>query len=342
MSKTRFTKPTLVFTRPWHWMDYGSDKLNLVYVPIGGPVPKRKNGRNAGDGVGEVATPEGLQQLREAFKKYKPELFLYWVHFRFGLEEMERLKNISPDTRFLCGYGNQPHTISQHVKKFKKYIDTILLNSSDPRNYKKYLEFGIPHVGTLHDGFDPLEWVPIDQKRDYEVFFGGNQAIGNQHLPRERWQWKYPISEFRYDLLCAVHEKFNLHVRGNKRLPFKVHSYLWYPDYSPVFQQAHIILGCPHYDLVRYYSRRTIHGAGCGRLFITRYIPGMEDDFGSNHQNAVWFHTIEEALDQIKYYLDHPFEREKIAASCRELFVKNHSWEARLREMEKIAEDILE
>jgi hypothetical protein len=331
-------RPTLVFTRPWHWVDYGSDRLKLVYVPIGGDFPRRKNGKPAGDGVGQVATVEGIQKLREAFRQHRPEFFLYWVHFRLGLDEMERLKNISPDTRFICGYGNQPHKISGHVRKFKAYIDTILLNSRDPANYQKYRDFGIPHVGTLHDGFDPLEWVPTDKPRKYDVFFGGNQAYAGSwpHV-----KWKYPLSRFRYELLCEVHKKFKLHVRGNAKLPFAVRSYLWYPEYSKEFQTAKIMLGSPHYDLQQYYSRRTIHAGACGRAFLTRYIPGMEEDFGPNHTCAAWFTEIDECLDLMDFYLKHDAVRERMEQRCRKVFLRDHTWEARLREMEDIAESLL-
>lgn len=333
-------KPVLVFTRPWDWVEegYGSDELKLVYVPIGGKFPRRKNGRPAGDGVGQVATSEGIRQLREAFKKYKPEMFLYWVHFRFGLDEMARLKETSPRTRFICGYGNQPHTISDHVKKFKPFIDTILLNSRDEGNYQKYLDFGIPHVGTLHDGFDPKEWVPRPGPRPFDVFFGGNQAYT---VHGDRKVFKYPVGEFRYELLCRVNQAFDLHVRGNNKLPFKVHPYLFWPDYAPVWQKARVVLGCPHYDLQQYYSRRTIHAGACGRLFVTRYIPNMEADFGPNHHCAVWFKEIDEAVDVIRYYLDHEEEREAIGRRCRELFVREHSWQARLRDMERIAREVM-
>lgn len=337
--KTRFT-PTLVFTRPANWVKggYTSTKLNLIHVPIGGEFPKRRNGKPAGDGVGEVATAEGIHELIDVFKKYKPQFFLYWVHYNLGTEIFARLKDISPKTLFICGYGNQPHKVCNHVRKFADYIDVMLLNTRDPNNYRMYTDFGLKKVGTLHDGFDPLEWVPLSIPRTCDVFFGGNQAYKGGG---ENRVWKYPLSKFRYDLLVAVHKHFNLRVHGNNKLPFPVYPYLYWPKYAPAFQRGKIMLGSAHYDLQQYYSRRTIHSGACGRLFITRYIPNMEEDFGKNHEHAVWFHSIEEAVDQIAFYLKNETARERIGARSRILFLKKHTWEARLREMEKIAKDLI-
>lgn len=333
-------KPTLVFTRPADWVrsNYGSNELNLVHVPIGGEFPRRKNGKPAGDGVGEVATTKGIHQLIDTFKKYKPELFLYWVHFNLGTDIFARLKTISPNTIFICGYGNQPHEVSNHVRKFKDFIDVILLNSRDENNYKMYYDFGLKYVDTLHDGFDPYDWQSMDIPREYDVFFGGNQTYTGGEGNRK---WIYPLSKFRYDLVCEVHRKFKLRVHGNKKLPFKVFPYMFWPDYAPKFQTAKIILGSPHYDLKQYYSRRTIHGGACGRFFITRYIPDMEEDFGSNHEIMAWFTEIDEAIDLIDYYVKNDEIREKKGAACRKLFLEKHTWKARLMEMEKIAKKIL-
>jgi len=151
---------------------------------------------------------------------------------------------------------------------------------------------------------------------------------------------KYMKSKMRLDFLTEADKRFNLLVRGKGKWPFPVAPYLHAEDYPLGFGQTKIALGMYHWDLERYYTKRTIYSGASGRLLITHYIPGMEKDF-ENGKNIVWFRTIEEGLDKIAYYLKHENEREKIAKCQREHFVKFHSWEPRLREFEKIVEKIL-
>lgn len=112
-------------------------------------------------------------------------------------------------------------------------------------------------------------------------------------------------------------------------------------EYFREIQKAKIVLGTYHYDLERYYTKRTVYGGASGRMMMTRYIPGMEKDF-ENHENIVWFHSIEEGLELIEYYLKNNEEREKIAKQTRDHFVKNHSWKARLRDFEGVMKRLKE
>jgi spore maturation protein CgeB len=59
----------------------------------------------------------------------------------------------------------------------------------------------------------------------------------------------------------------------------------------------------------------------------------MEEDF-ENHKDVVWFHTLGEGLDLIRYYLDHDAEREEIAWNGWRRAMEAHTFEHRLAEFE--------
>ena len=58
-----------------------------------------------------------------------------------------------------------------------------------------------------------------------------------------------------------------------------------------------------------------------GTLTLSKYIPGMEEYF-INHKHLVWFDTIEECMDMIKFYLENDNEREKIGINGAKILLE--------------------
>lgn len=326
-------KPVVVYTRPRDWFDcgYTSNKLGLVYVPLTGSVPRKRNGVRTGDSIGDVIRPEGLKELFDQVNRYKPDFLLHWIHIKVNLEILKRVKELSPKTRIIVGDGNQPHTVSKYVKAHKEYLDGVLLNSKDEKTKAQYYDAGFePHqIGTLYDGIRPKDHPLLKVKMKYDCLFGGscNKTKGEG--------WTFPKTKWRRDFIVAVHDQFKLALYGYPDYwPIKPIKHLSYPHYFKAIQEARIILGTNHYDLDRYYIRRTLHSGVAGRLFITRYIPNMEKDF-ENHKNIVWFREMDEGLELIEYYLRHGTEREAIAKEQRKHFLNNHTWKNRLEEFEQ-------
>jgi len=354
-------KAKVVFTRPAYWGKCESEKLDLHYVSLSGiHTTILRNKKVCGDSVGGVLTKNGELNLEAKFEKVKPDVFLWWATYSFDgtelklgtvLKTLKRLKSIAPKCKFLYGNGNQQGVPDFNMEAFKPLIDGVLINTRDKREVAMYKQWGLKHVHTLHTfGFDPKKHGPAifgTEVPKYDCFFGGSQTCDIKRgkpvafYPQSKMlNGKYMKSKMRLDFLSEVNKRFNLLVRGKGKWPFPVAPYLHGEDYPMGFGQTKIALGMYHWDLERYYTKRTIYSGASGRLLITHYIPGMEKDF-TNGKNIVWFRTPEEGIEKIAFYLAHDNERELIAAAQREHFIKNHSWEPRLREFEKVVEKIL-
>lgn len=327
--------PTVVFTRPRDWADggYGSNKLNLVYVPISGPRPRKRNGKLAGDGIGDVVTSKGTDMLIQAFKDYQPDMFVHGIHRKILEPLLKNLRRISPKTLFACVDGNQPHAASTYARKYRAYTEAVLINSKDPSTIKKYKLCGykIEDVGTLYDGFTPTEHPLSPVPPDYDCLFAG----GNHLVPMTK-KWRFPGGKFRRDFVYAMAHNFNLLLHGTPREwpQLNCQGVLGYPHYFPALQRAKIILGCNQYQLGQYYTRRTVHALASGRMFLTRWIPGMDNDF-ENHKHLVWFKTVDEAVELMRYYLLNNEKRKEIGREGRVLAMNKFTWEARLRDFEE-------
>ena len=332
-------KPTAIILHPKHWA--GKEGLyNYVHVSIGGKVPRKRNGIPTYDGYAEVVTPEGVKALEAAFMKHKPAVFLYWLHAGMSTVILNKLKKISPNTRFIFWFGNHRQRVTGNVNSFKRFVDCLCLNSDDPGQKKMYKNFGVRYVETLWDGFDPDEVVLSQAPPKYDCFFGGQTYM---ELGQQKAKLNFPGGKLRYEFIRACHERFNTIVRSaRKGWPFEVKPEMYHPRYTNALREAKITLNVNHYpNFEKAYTRRTIRSIFAGRLHATWYIPRMEEDF-TNHENIVWFKTIEEGLDLVEYYLNHDEERERIAANCLKLAKEKFTFEHRRKDFERFTRPLLE
>jgi len=329
----------VIVTRPSCWgSKFKSNTLDIRYVPIGFPDRRLRKGEPAADNMGEVMTGEGEKLLIKAFAEHKPRVFLFWPHFgNFTPKLLKRLKKSNPKTEFVHGNGNHvlgPHSVCWYIHKYRRFIDAVLTSTTDgPR--KALIAKWCKWVGTLYTfGFDPDLFTAPEKDPDYDVFFGGGDSV----RPR-RVNGRFKYSRFRHDLVMEIAKHRKILIRGGGT--WKHHGVPFKPgvmDSLPYFreiQRAKIVLGTYHDNLERRYSKRTVYGGASGRLFMTRYIPKMEEDF-KNHENIVWFRSVDEGLELIDHYMSHDDEREKVAARTRAHFVANHDWAARLRDFERV------
>lgn len=86
-------------------------------------------------------------------------------------------------------------------------------------------------------------------------------------------------------------------------------------------------------------SNRLYNILASGGFCLTRYYPGMEKQF-KNHKHLAWFHSNDEAIKMIKYYLENEEERKKIAHQGYELYQLKHTASERLKNMFDIMKGI--
>lgn len=327
-------KPLLAFTRPWSWAKMESDVFDLVHVPMGDTL--RTGQKHVPDEMGTCATKEDAEHAVEVFKKRKPDYFLSWTHYgKFDEKLLARLRAAAPRCVFVHGNGNQvmlmPYNVCNFIHRFHKFYDVVLTNTRDKARMALSREW-VKRVATLYTyGFDPEVFTAPKTTPEFDCFFGGGDSVSSER-PRGRFP---PFSRMRRDLICGVHEKHSLLLRGGGTWPPNLgcKNGMRGIKYFRQIQRARIVLGTYHDDLYRRYTKRTIYGLASGRMVIMRYVPGMEKDF-ENHKHLVWFKKVPEGLELVAHYLKHHDEREKIARAGRKLAVEKHDWAARLRDLE--------
>jgi hypothetical protein len=103
-----------------------------------------------------------------------------------------------------------------------------------------------------------------------------------------------------------------------------------------VCRGADIVVGINTMNSVeRYFSNRTYITLAAGGFHLTRYVPGLETMF-ENRKHLVWFHSDEECLGLIDYYLKRPDLRGKIAREGQRWTRRRYSMKRQLNKMLQI------
>jgi hypothetical protein len=329
-------KPVLLVLHPKDWAEkpYGKTSgLDIHHVSIGGKVPKKLSGTPTYDGYAEAVTEEGIESLYSAAKKLQPDFFLFWLHAGLYEPHIAKVKELAPNVRCCFWFGNHRTQLAGNVTNIRRHINLLLLNSTEPTQFKMYHDYGIKNVATLWDGFDP-EFPLVDVKPEFDCFFAGESYV---EAARKNHALNFPGTQIRRQFVLRAEKEFKLAVHSARKdsWPFKTLPEVYHPHHISAMRKAKLTLNVNHFPSFRQaYTRRTIRSLFSGRPHITLYIPGMEEHF-ENGKDVLWFETMDEGLELIRYYLSHDDERELLATRQLEKARRLFSFEERLKGFEK-------
>lgn len=156
-------------------------------------------------------------------------------------------------------------------------------------------------------------------------------------VPTRRRRWAAeaafigrPSDAYRIELLRQVDRRFRLKVWGGpwRPLGFDCPRENVYPrDYARICYATAVILGCDFSrEMDHNTSNRTWITLGCGGFLLTNYQAGLEEFF-TRGVHLEWYHSPEECLELIAYYLAHESERRRIARAGYELAHARHTYD---------------
>lgn len=239
------------------------------------------------------------------------------------------------------GYGDGSELILKELQKFNydgyAFVSNTLL--------KKHKEDGFDGI-FLPFGVDTEEFYPrlSTLLYDFDVAYIGNDIKG---LHRSN-KYLLPAAQFNFGLF------------GNWSIPHNIA--LWrklkkYPPYRKAFARisqgkipqakvpilyssAKINLNCTIQDCVDWdvITLRTYEVLACKGFLISDKVPSAERTLTGG---VVFTDGYTDLTYKIKYYLEHPDEREKIAETGYNYVIKNATIEARMDELLKYIEKIL-
>lgn len=178
----------------------------------------------------------------------------------------------------------------------------------------------------LNIGFSPDPFSPEGPViQEAEILFLGNNYSG-----------RFPCSHQRMKMVAMLRERYGARfkVRGNGW--GLTESWVDEPTEASMYRGCKISIDNNHYQNVdRFTSDRRFRAMASGAFVLCNWHPGIEIDFELGKHLVTW-KTIEEISPLIDYYLAHEDERNAIAkAGCAHVYA-NHSWDARVAQLQEI------
>jgi len=247
-----------------------------------------------------------------------PDIIFFQIHSPHidGIDVVEMFSGIvskfrEEGTRVINWNGDIRNTFPTWMAHFPADV-TAFANMRDvreiPRN-GKYLQIGI----------DPQVFKKWGETSNNDVVFMGND-YGSQ----------FPLGQLRRELVTTL-QRIGGKVYGNysgavesiqadPKDPFPNQS-----RESKIYSEAAIAISMSHYTVERYTSDRLFRCMGSHCFTLAHHYPGIEEDFEIGvHLDT--FNTLPEMEEKIRYWLEHPEEREKIAKAGYEHVHENFDY----------------
>ncbi len=186
-------------------------------------------------------------------------------------------------------------------------------------------------VSWIYEGVHLPSFSPHRPVRVPDVYRSQVAFVGNIYHPAETRD----VALQRERLLKRVQRRFQLKVWGPQGDPHARSKWgarypaIEWPAYNDelvrICRGAGVVLGINHMnDIELYFSNRTFLTLASGGFHITRYVPGLETMF-RNREHLMWYHSEEECVQLIDYYLAHPRIRSRIARAGRDWVRRRYS-----------------
>lgn len=189
--------------------------------------------------------------------------------------------------------------------------------ASQERSIRTFLLHDMPELGPLYDGLATNE-----QRLAYETML--------------TWE---ATRQYRTDCVRATlpHNPLIVGDKGWKQVfrkvetPWRLHREISYYSELPHFYPfSDINFNCTSKQMKGAVNQRLFDVPATGSFLLTDWREQMEGLFEPGSEVAC-FHSPEEAADLVRYYIDHPAQRQRVALAARRRVLAEHTWEHRLR-----------
>lgn len=230
------------------------------------------------------------------------------------------LKEINSMCMTVMFYGETIDPFSEKILQYAREVDTMFIIN---KTYlEKYKSLGVKKPVFITQGCD----------RDT-----------HRITPTKNAKWKSdvafigrPHSDHRIKLLQLINKNYDLKVWGGEWEEYNLiclKKRIYPKEFAKICYSAAIFLGCDYdYDLECYITIRTWYALGCGGFLLTNYLPGIETVL-TKGVHLEWYHSPEECLEIIDYYLRHEDQRKRIAQKGYEFVHANRTYDVMIDEM---------
>lgn len=263
--------------------------------------------------------------LREV-ERFHPDLILFQAqrpHKGVAIETVQQLKRRFPNTFMINWDGDTHNPLDPWHFEIAASVDLQLVVS--PSLFPAYAEHGV-NVGYWPIGIEKeyLEIARGSDRRYDIVFLGSLYGVG-----------VFPEAETRKQAVLRLNRskvKFGLFGSGWEWLNLKAGmSCEEHRRSAKIYTQAKMALSISQTaELWGYTSDRLYNITATGCPALVQRFSGMEEHGYVDGETCIVWTTLDEMVEKMRYYLNHPADLEEIGARGRAMTIERHTWEKRM------------
>lgn len=275
------------------------------------------------DGLKKLKIPFKVFSCRPTFNpsevvEYQPDFVLYGLpDMAIHKEWRDVIRKGLPEAKIVMWYGDWRANLE--IKVDMSEIDCMFAsNDASGEYYIKHWK--VPRFEFLPLGASIVKAEVKDKFKFPVVFIGQRMLMGWKTSRAMKLQ---EIENTGIQIQCI-----NADAKSKPQLRKKIMM-----EAPSIYRSSTITLDMSHFSGIQgYTSNRCWNIPAAGGFALSEYWPGCEEFFPEG--TRVWFKTIPEAVEKIKYYLEHDDEREKIRLAGVEN-ANNHTYDKRFINMFK-------
>jgi len=271
------------------------------------------------------------QMFIKACEDIQPDwVFLLLDHPHLSVGSIQKAKAMCPNAIFTNWTGDIRSGIKPGVEVIGKVVDITLIVSTG--QIEMYKSCGLKRVEFLQTGYNVQKHFPLPETERAKL----RKELKHDVVFCAHNGGDYPGAPLRREVAARLSEiygrRFGLY--GNRWNHLEsARGSIPYPEQNKVYNGSKVIISINNFnDVDMYFSARQLNAMVSGTITVSCYIPGLETYF-ENGKDLVWFHTADECIELVKYYLEHEDEARKIGESGSEKVAKYHTKFARIKEM---------
>ena len=263
--------------------------------------------------------------------EFRPDLVLALAQAPLSIETIQSLKENRIVTAF---WFVEDYQVLEYWKAWAPHYDFFFTIQKDGNFLGELERLGVKHYAYLPMAADPETHKPMDLSPGEVREFGSDLSfMGAGYYNRHQFfkgilDFDFKIWGTGWDPNSPLWKRVQ---RNGERIPVE--------DFVKIFNASKINLNLhssvfhegvnPQGDFV---NPRTFEIAACGAFQLVDYRSELPAVFAPDEE-IVCFHNLEDLRDQIRYYLDRPEERRRIAERARSRVLKEHTYQARMETM---------
>ena len=264
-------------------------------------------------------------EMHRCIGEFQPDLVLFQIQNGAGIQSsvIRKLRQDHPNTMFMNYNGDYRSKVDSSGLEVAKAMHLQLICTPD-----LFDQYPGVNVAWWLNGFEDEYGVgehELDSRSPSIVFLA--------HLYPDQM---FPEAAIRHKAVKALmNAGIDIHLHGSRWHTVNLQASPTNDDHelnASIYSRAKMALSISATkDVWGYTSDRLFMVGATGCPIVVQTFAGMDALGYVDGKNCIAWSTINEMVDKVKYFLEHPDEREEIGAAGRQTTHTMHSYEARIR-----------